>query len=184
MLPSEQGLAFVAQREAAVLTAYQDSKNLAIGFGWNKPGLKDGDTITLDEAVASFVTLADAIAEKDVNRVFGAAPLSQQVYDAMFSLTYNCGGTQLRKETNLISAVIAYALTPTNKLLRDMAAWHIVNTKFSDVTGPFNLSRRCREALIFTQGDYGQLDMIKVWPVGKNPRSDPPDIVPMPVFRK
>lgn len=181
---SEYGLAFTAQREAFVLTAYVDSpgRPLAIGAGDNDKNLKPGDTITLDEAVRRFVKRAEDF-EADLNRVFGAAPLTQEMFDALFSLTYNIGGTQLRKQTELISAVIAYALTPHDRLLRDMAAYHLINAKFSNVTGPFNLSRRCREALIFVSRDYGDLTQIKCWPVGTDPRKDPPKLIPMPSFR-
>jgi GH24 family phage-related lysozyme (muramidase) len=185
MRVSPQGLAFVAQREGCVLTAYRDTKHLAIGFGWNKPGLQEGDTITLDEAVAQFVEHS-AVYDQDMARVFGAAPLSQQCYDALYSLAYNIGGTQLRKETDLISAVIAHALSPGDRVLRDKAAYHLTRARFNDESGPFNFSRRCREALVYIGGDYGDLTTLKMWPVGKSPRNVPPDApetAPMPVFR-
>lgn len=182
---SNKGLQFNAQREAMVLTAHRDTKNLAIGVGDNAPDLKEGDTITFDEAVARYQKRALDF-EADVNRVFGAAPLSQQMYDALFSLTYNIGGTVLRAQKDLISAVIAHALTPGDRVLRDKAAYLLLGVKRTEEGGPFNLSRRCKEALIFINGDYGTLDLLKLWPVGTSPRNNPPDppqLVPMPVFR-
>src|SRR5690349_21190544 len=107
MQASEKALAFAAQREACCLQAHLDTTRWAYGFGWNKPGLKEGESTTWEEAIAQHVVNA-AVYEADVNRVFGSAPLTQQQYDAIWIAALNIGGTQLRKESDLIAAVIAH----------------------------------------------------------------------------
>lgn len=192
-LATEKGFAFTAAREACVLTAHRDTKNLAIGFGLNAPGLKEGDTCSLDEAIAAFVAYGTAICEHDVDRVFVGLKLLPHQYDALFSLAWNLGGTRLRAASALIYAISQFIEThepagsPAWRKLRDRAGLEIVLARYTDEDGPFNFSRRCREAVLFTTGDYGDLSRIPFWDRGKSPKHEPPDPgtwLPMPTFLK
>jgi len=183
---SEKGYAFVAAREACVLTMYPDSHNPAIGFGQNDPTLKPGDVITLDEAIALFLKEGQRIAAA-LEKIFAGYDLKQNHVDCLFSVAYNIGTGALARNAPLVDAVKAFATHPTNRLMRDAAGYQIVRANYSDQTGPFNLSRRCREALVFVSGDYGDLSAMQLWPAGKSPKNTPPDpptVVPMPTFLK
>jgi GH24 family phage-related lysozyme (muramidase) len=177
---SERGLAFCAAREACVLKAYLDTKHLAIGFGDNDPSLKEGDTISFEEAIRRYLKKIKGY-EESVNRIFAAANLSQTTFDALISLCWNVGATQLREEKQLITAIEGYGSDPKSAYFRDWAAFELIKVKL-DGSGPFNLSRRCREALVLINGDYGDLNTLKIWPPYKTVRVDPPDITPMPRF--
>jgi hypothetical protein len=94
-------------------------------------------------------------------------------------LVYNIGFGALGRDTELVNAVKAFRTDPRNRELRDAAGFEIVR--------PFNLSRRCREALVFVSGDYGDLSTLQLWEAGKSPKNTPPDpptVVPMPTFLK
>jgi GH24 family phage-related lysozyme (muramidase) len=175
---SEKGLAFVACREACSLTAYADTHMLAVGFGQNDPSLKPGDTIALEHAIDLFVNKAKADAIQ-LTRIFDGVLLDQQHVDSLWSLGYNIGFGALGRDTELVNAVKAFRTDPRNRELRDAAGFEIVR--------PFNLSRRCREALVFVSGDYGDLSTLQLWEAGKSPKNTPPDpptVVPMPTFLK
>lgn len=180
---SEKGYAFVAAREACVLTAYPDSRMLAAGFGQNDPTLKVGDTITLDQAIALFLKEGQRI-ETFLQKTF-SPNLEQQHVDALFSATYNVGTGTMRDNADLLIAVAAFRAGPADKRLRDLAGLEIIKVHPKDKPVPFNLSRRCREVLVFVSGDYGDLSTMQLWPAGKSPKNTPPDpptIVPMPRF--
>jgi GH24 family phage-related lysozyme (muramidase) len=183
----EKGYAFVAAREACVLTMYPDSHNPAIGFGQNDPNLKPGDVITLDRAIALFLKEGQRIAAA-LEKLFAGFYLTQQQIDALFSTVYNIGlGSLVRANSGLVEAVKSYARHPTSHALRDAAGRLIVDARPENVEPPFNLSRRCREALVFVSGDYGDLSTLQLWPAGKSPKNNPPDpptLVPMPTFLK
>lgn len=185
MQASNKGLQFIAQREACVLTSHRDTTHLAIGFGINDANLVEGVTITFEEAIAAFLKRIEA-EEKSLNIIFKDALLDQHHFDALLSLQWNIGPTKLKGQQRLVSAVEVFCRNKTDKGLRDWAAYQLSHSQFSELTGPFNFSRRCREAIMFIGADYGDLSTLKLWPVGTSPRNDPPDppeIVPMPVFR-
>ena len=181
---SEKGLAFVAVREACVLTAYQDTRHLALGFGINDPSLKEGDTITLDEAITRYVKTAGEYSAS-INKILLGLPIKQHQHDVLFSVTWNIGATRLADEDRLLRAIRAHSVEPTNPELRDWAAYELLHVRW-DLVGhkPFNLARRCAEAILYVRGDYGDLSKLKLWREGKNPRRDPVEEIPMPTFRK
>jgi GH24 family phage-related lysozyme (muramidase) len=181
---TEKGLAFVATREAIVLTAYPDSHMLAVGMGQNDPALKPGDTITLEQAIALYLHEMERIS-RFLEMLFSSVTLLPQHWDALGSATYNCGTGTMRNNTALIGAVIDYRDNPDDRHKRDLAAFELVQMHPADKPIPFNLSRRCREALVFTAGDYGDVSTVQLWPAGKSPKNtppDPPQVVPMPTF--
>lgn len=180
---SENGLAFCAQREALVQTAYPDSRHLAIGFGINIPGLEPGTTVTIGQAIADYVAAAKGY-DADIARVYAGIFLTQQIHDALFSLTWNIGGTQLRKETELRDRIAAHLADPKDTVKRDNACRFILDVRReNDIY--FNLSRRCREVVLFQTGDYGDLRKLKIWREGMHPRGPNavlPDTMDMPKF--
>lgn len=181
-LPSEKGYAFIAAREACVLTMYPDSHNPAIGFGQNDPTLKSGDTITMAQAIDLLVREGTQIA-KGLAKAFTDVKLPQNQVDALVCLGYNLGVTGIiRDNPKLVTAVRAYAKEPGNHTLRDLAGMEFITAHPKDGPVPFNFSRRCREALVFTAGDYGDLSTLMVWGTGKDPKHDKPEFIPMPKF--
>jgi hypothetical protein len=175
---------FVAAREACVLTAHRDTALLAIGFGQNDASLDEGDTISMDRAIALLMVAADEY-DRSLNIIFAGSALAQHQYDAAFSLMYNVGATWFRSYGGrpLVKAVADHAASPGDRGLRDATGFAFVCAKYDPDAGPFNLSRRCREALMYVQGDYGDLSTLKLWREGKSPRHIPPDpfeTVPMP----
>jgi GH24 family phage-related lysozyme (muramidase) len=186
MRPSEKGYASVAAREACVLTTYPDSHSPAIGFGRNNPSLKPGDTSTLEVEIAWLVKEGERIGA-GLAKVFDGFELAQTTIDCLFSTVYNIGsGSLIRGNTELVTAIKAHAVKPA-KQERETAGHWIVQAHPLGVEPPFNLARRCREALVFLAGDYGDLSTMKLWPAGTSPKNtppDPPQIVPMPTFLK
>lgn len=181
---SERGYAFVACREACVLTVYPDTHNPASGFGMNDLTKVVGQTVTMDEAILAFVQEGKRIAAA-LDRVFAGFDLKQQHVDACFSLAYNIGAGALSRNTGLVGAIKSFCTHPTSRQLRDAAGYQFVRANYSDDAGPFNLSRRCREAILFVSGDYGDLSTLQLWPAGKSPKATPPDpptLIPMPRF--
>lgn len=184
MLPiSEKGYAFDAQREACVLSVYADSKNPAIGFGLNDPKLKPGDSISMDEAIAALLKEGARI-QAFLAMTFAYANLLQSHVDALFSLAYNVGTGTIRDNVDLIKAIAASRTAPDDKHLRDVVGLEIIKTHPPDKPQPFNLGRRCQEAMLFTTGAYGDLSTLLFWDKGKNPHADAPQVVPMPKFLK
>lgn len=181
---SEKGYAFVACREACVLTMYPDSHNPAIGFGQNDPSLKPGDTITLDRAVALFVQEGQRIAAA-LPKFFPGLFVEQHV-NALFSLVYNVGLGTIRDDDALRDAVAAFLVRGGTGLL-DAVGERILLCHPKDKPVPFNESRRRLEIQLFETGDYGDISKMMLWTAGKSPRNTPPDhpiIVPMPTFLK
>src|ERR1044072_7051385 len=101
MRTSRQGLLFLARREGLVFTAYQDGEHMSIGFGSNDPKLREGDQITVNDAFDRL--------KKDVERREGAVeralrrPVSQQQWDAIFSLYYQGGSDGLKAVANHVN---------------------------------------------------------------------------------
>lgn len=179
MTISAKGKAFIAAREACVLVAYQDSHHLAIGFGDNDPALKAGDTITLAEAVrrmeAKVVPYAEGVAQ-----TFHPRQIPQAKFDALVSVAWNVGVGGLRSDAEFVQAVGEAIDNPRDGRRRDAAGLLLVCVKYTEERGPFNLSRRCREAILFTTGDYGDLSTLELY--RGDPRATAPERVPMPKF--
>ena len=189
MKVSERGLQFVAAREACTLTAHMDTTTLAVGFGQNNKNLKPDDEITIERAVELMCEFADGL-DRSLNIIFGDIKCAQHQYDAVFSAAYNLGPTWLKNgNQHLIGAVKVHAEAPADLQLRDLAG-----LAFCQIKGPpkvkdgpprypFNMSRRARECVLYTQGDYGDLSTMKLF--RKNPREGHPfEVVPMARFAR
>lgn len=95
MKTSQAGIDIIKQFEGCRLTAYldriADPPVWTIGFGCTGPGIRQGLTITRDDADQM---LADRLAQEFEPGVLAAlegAPVSQPQFDAMVSLAWNIG---------------------------------------------------------------------------------------------
>lgn len=152
MRTSRQGLLFIARREGLVLSAYQDGEHMSIGFGSNDPKLREGDQITVKDA---FTRL-----KKDVERREGAVeralkrPVTQEQWDAVFSLYYQGGSDGLMAVANHINN------NEMKLAAEEFLSW---DTNAAGVHMPGLLKRRRLEQDIFLNGDYGDLNPIPYW---------------------
>jgi lysozyme len=102
---SAAGIAAIKQREGSRTTAYPDTRGIwTIGVGHTGPEVHRGLVWTQEQV--------DAALEKDLGWAEAAinegvtAPLTQNQFDALVSLTYNIGaggfrGSSVRKQLNL-----------------------------------------------------------------------------------
>lgn len=181
MKPGQKDLAFIAAREGWALTAYPDTHHLAIGPGLNDPSLVDGHTLSMQRTIEIFLTFMKQQTAA-LERVLPSEGLAANHWGAVQSLTYNIGVGGIKRNEPLLSAIIAFAAKPSDRVLRDKAGLQIVLANSNPDTGPFNLSRRCREAVLFTAGDYGNIDKMPFWDAGKNPHKSLPEQLPIPDF--
>lgn len=97
MNTSEEGKALIKKFEGCELEAYQCSANVwTIGYGHTE-GVKEGDTITQEEAedmLAKDLSIYETYVEDAIH-----VPLEQQQFDALVSWTYNLGVGNLHSST-------------------------------------------------------------------------------------
>jgi len=152
---SKKGALQIAQREAFVPVAYRDGwfdpktkkkPRWSIGFGDNSA--KEGDTITVQEALIRFRRGLDertAIILKKIKR-----DLSQQQLDAVSSLFYQGGNLKLDPMAALVNA---NCYTTAELLFLDDA---MATNKDGEFMSGLK-SRRERENKIWKEGDYGDI---------------------------
>jgi lysozyme len=100
MQVSEKGLDLIRSSEGLRLTAYLcPAGKLTIGYGHTGPDVKAGMTITKDQAnqllIQDTKKFADAVNE------MVTVPITQNMFDALVSFTYNLGPQNLRDSTLL-----------------------------------------------------------------------------------
>lgn len=199
LLPAQEGLAFIAVREAYVATTYMDAHAPANGFGQNDPLLQPGEVTTMPAAIRRFIDYTTWLTG-EVSKLIRPQEQAKMVLheiDAIRSLAYNIGphgsyvtrpGGGLAYQDHLMEALELYlddtrsdpVVTAT---LRDLVGKEITKVNEDQKTGrPFNASRRWREAILFVTGDYGDISELETWPEGKDPKRDPATIEPMPRF--
>lgn len=164
---SRNGVLFIANREALVLSAYSDGKHASVGFGSNSPALRIGDTITVRDA---FELLKRDIAERE--KILGRmlkVDLSQQQRDSLCSFYYQNGqkpdGQGQRGFDHMASLINAGKFDEAAAYFPECDR----NSAGEQKVGLRN--RRLMEQKVFREGDYGQLDPIKFWPGA--PKGDP-----------
>lgn len=97
--PSQACIDLVKASEGCRLTAYRDSVGvLTIGYG-STGGIKEGQTITQEQAEAMLVDDLDAAAE--AVRKLVTVPLNQGQFDALCDFVFNLGEGRLRDSTLL-----------------------------------------------------------------------------------
>lgn len=143
MRPSPAAYELIKEYEGLRLHAYQDSAGVWT-IGWGHTGdVQRGQSITIHQAEA-LLALDIGIAAAAVNRHV-EAPLSQNMFDALVSFTFNLGERRLAESTLL------------KKLnLRDYAAaaaefgkWVKATIKGKKVTLPGLVRRRAAERAMF-----------------------------------
>lgn len=163
---SDRGIKFIAKEEAAVLVAYQDGPFNSIGFGHNSQEIKDGQRISLEEAI-DLLKQDLGTREATINRL-AQGKLEQWEFDALVSCCYNRGNRVLQ------------VLSKLNVKNKNEALVALVSLS-TDANGDFKLGlagRRLREARMFMLADYGDLSTVKVWE--GNPRTTSPKEIPFP----
>ena len=97
---SENGLDLIRKYEGLQLAAYVcPGKKLTIGYGHTGPDVKSGQKINVEEA--------NALLQKDVQRFEHAvnelvtAPMTQGMFDALISFSFNLGAGSLKGSTLL-----------------------------------------------------------------------------------
>lgn len=155
---SRNGVLFIANREALVLTAYSDGPHCSVGFGHNDPRLKVGDKISVRHA---FDLLKADIAKREHDLDAGlTVPVSQQQRDALMSLHYQSGNRYLPKMLDLVNGGHLDAAAD----LFPHCDRNLAGTESAGLR-----KRRLLEQGIFVHGDYGTLDPLPYWP--DNPRT-------------
>lgn len=155
---SRNGILFHGRREGLALGAYQDGKHMSIGFGSNKPHLRQGDTITVPEAFRDLVrNIKDR--ENILNKML-KVDVKQHQYDALLSLLYQAGTDDLKPVVDLVNA------GDIEGAAREFLE-HDVNQAGDHLPGL--LARRFREANLFYTGEYGDINPIPYWQ--GNPRA-------------
>jgi lysozyme len=91
---------FIKSKENLRLKAYYDNKNvITIGYG-HTGGIKITDTCTKEQAEAFFDSDC-AKFEAQLDKILRGVTLSQNQYDAVFSLFYNIGIARFKESTLL-----------------------------------------------------------------------------------
>lgn len=95
----ERGANLIKSYEGCILAAYQDSVGVwTIGYG-HTDGVSEGDTCTQPQADELFV--ADVAWAEDAVEALVKVPLSQSMFDALVSWTFNLGAGNLEDSTML-----------------------------------------------------------------------------------
>lgn len=161
---SRNGVLFIANREALVLTAYQDGPHCSIGFGSNSPALKLGDTITVRHAF----DLLKADVTKREPGLFDRlrVPLSQHQADALFSLHYQSGNRYMPVKPREKGDGRPDILRLVNAGDFDAAAdaWPACDQNLAGEHISGLRKRRVMEQGVFVHGEYGSLDPLPYWP--------------------
>jgi|TARA_R110002049_G_scaffold120985_1_gene275581 lysozyme len=96
---SEEGLALIKKFEGCELEAYRCSANvLTIGYGHTK-GVKEGDTITKDEA--EYMLQEEMIEYEGYVNDMVDVELNQSQYDSLCAWVYNLGPNNFQSSTLL-----------------------------------------------------------------------------------
>lgn len=156
MNPSREILIFILQREALVLTAYQDGwhdkartvPKYSIGVGTSDPSLKPGDTITIEEALRRFKVGVTERA-RYISRLL-KVPVTQNQFDALLSLYYQGGNLKLKP---VIALINAGDVEEAGRLFTRQS----MGTDEHGHPSPGLFKRRAKERLVFDHGYYGDL---------------------------
>ncbi len=168
---SRKGALFVIRREALVTVAYPDGEpwedgpeagqpRMSIYCGHQSRAVKPGDHGTIADAFATFEEDIEPRVDH-LNKII-KVDVTQQIFDALFSLTYQSGnrytmfdprfkGPFVVETLNRAGSVVASALLPAcdeNKAGVKLGGLH---------------KRRLLEQKIWRDGDYGDLSTIPVW---------------------
>lgn len=143
MRPSPAAYDLIKQYEGLRLHAYQDSAGVWT-IGWGHTGdVKRGQSITVHQAEA-LLALDIGIAAAAVNRHV-EAPLSQNMFDALVSFTFNLGEERLAQSTLLKKLNLRDYHAAANEFTK----WTKATVKGRKVTLPGLVRRRAAERAMF-----------------------------------
>ena len=143
MRPSPAAYALIKEFEGLRLHAYQDSAGVWT-IGWGHTGdVKRGQSITIHQAEA-LLALDIGIAAAAVNRHV-EAPLSQNMFDALVSFTFNLGEGRLAQSTLLKKL----NLRDYHAAAAEFPKWVKGKHKGKKVTLPGLVKRRAAERAMF-----------------------------------
>ena len=136
---SKEGLALIKKFEGCELEAYRCQANvLTIGYGHTK-GVKEGDTITKDEA--EYMLEEEMIEYEGYVNDMGDVELNQSQYDSLCAWVYNLGPNNFRNSTLLtVLNQERYSEVP-----KEIKRWNKANGEVLDGL----IRRREAEALLF-----------------------------------
>lgn len=143
MRPSSAAYALIKEFEGLRLHAYQDSAGVWT-IGWGHTGdVRRGQSITVHQAEA-LLALDIGIAAAAVNRHV-EAPLSQNMFDALVSFTFNLGEERLAQSTLLKKLNLRDYHAAANEFTK----WTKATVKGRKVTLPGLVRRRAAERAMF-----------------------------------
>lgn len=143
MRPSPAAYELIKEYEGLRLHAYQDSAGVWT-IGWGHTGdVRRGQSITVHQAEA-LLALDIGIAAAAVNRHVDA-PLSQGMFDALVSFTFNLGEERLAQSTLLKKLNLRDYHAAANEFTK----WTKATVKGRKVTLPGLVRRRAAERAMF-----------------------------------
>ena len=143
MRPSPAAYDLIKEFEGLRLHAYQDSAGVWT-IGWGHTGdVRRGQSITVHQAEA-LLALDIGIAAAAVNRHV-EAPLSQNMFDALVSFTFNLGEERLAQSTLLKKLNLRDYHAAANEFTK----WTKATVKGRKVTLPGLVRRRAAERSLF-----------------------------------
>lgn len=139
MKVSQGGINLIKSFEGYRSYAYQDIGGVwTIGYGHTK-NVQSNDVITEDEADALLLVDIENF-EREVNQVV-SVPMTQEMFDALVSFTFNIGGTNFRKST-LVKKLNQYDYLGASQ---EFQRWIYVRSERSQGL----INRREKEKLLF-----------------------------------
>lgn len=97
---SENGIRHIKTHESCQLTAYWDSNGYSIGWGHHSSDIKKGMKISQHKANELFnkdLKVAENAAKRLINSLPYKYQFSQNFYDGLVDLIYNCGEGNVKK---------------------------------------------------------------------------------------
>lgn len=150
MRPSPAAYALIKEFEGLRLHAYQDSAGVWT-IGWGHTGdVRRGQSITVHQAEA-LLALDIGIAAAAVNRHVDA-PLSQGMFDALVSFTFNLGERRLAESTLLKKLNLRDYAAAANEFPK----WVKATVRGKKVTLAGLVRRRAAERSLFLSQEAGR----------------------------
>ena len=148
MTTSESAVSLIKEFEGFSATAYWDNTQWSIGYGTRS---SQGATITLEEAHTAMLNeLADVETALNSFLTKYGLSLSQNQFDALASLSYNCGTKWMTSDGRLRQAVTAGQTG--NEFLFAISLW----ANIASVPNAGLLKRRMSEANLYLNGTYSK----------------------------
>lgn len=148
MTTSESAVSLIKEFEGFSATAYWDNTQWSIGYGTRS---SQGATITLEEAHTAMLNeLAEVETALNSFLTKYGLSLSQNQFDALASLSYNCGTKWMTSDGRLRQAVTAGQTG--NEFLFAISLW----ANIASVPNAGLLKRRMSEANLYLNGTYSK----------------------------